>query len=365
LDGLRAVAALSVFVHHAIGFPALARFTSIGWIGVDLFFVISGYLITTILLGMRGAPHYFRNFYMRRTLRIFPPYYLFLLICFAVALFSRNYVLSGKLWSSFALYATSLVVILPWFGPALSAVPTPASGIDLTWSLSIEELFYLLWAPAVRFLGKRLLFWVVIAVILFAPALRWYMHTPGQKTEYFFFPTRMDSLAFGALLALLWESKHLWRISGWQAMTGLTAAGCALWMTRDPRGDARFVVFGYTLIAIAMAFVVAFVLQRAGTRNLFCRALRSNLLVRIGTISYMFYLLHLFVIRVSTAVFSTLLSSHWALNRALSFSTSLALTLLLASLSWKYFESPILRLKSRFSTERARTEEAQASVVAA
>src|SRR5271166_5120375 len=70
IDGLRALAALSVFASHAFAFT-LVRVTGAGWIGVDLFFVISGYLITTILLGMRGSSHYFKNFYMRRTLRIF------------------------------------------------------------------------------------------------------------------------------------------------------------------------------------------------------------------------------------------------------------------------------------------------------
>src|SRR5579884_1451037 len=115
IDGLRALAALLVFAHHTFGFPLIARFTGAGWVGVDLFFVISGYLITTILLGMRGSPGYFKNFYMRRTLRIFPPYYFFFALCAWVAIFSPGYQFSGKLWSAFFFYATSLVALRPWF----------------------------------------------------------------------------------------------------------------------------------------------------------------------------------------------------------------------------------------------------------
>jgi len=352
LDGLRAVAALSVFAHHAISFPALARFTSTGWIGVDLFFVISGYLITTILLGMRGAPHYFKNFYMRRTLRIFPPYYLFLLICFVAVLFSRSYHPSGRLWSSFLFYATSLIVILPWYSGALASVPNPASAIEVTWSLSIEELFYLLWAPGVRFLRKGALILVVAAVILLAPVLRWYLHSL-QCREYFFFPSRMDSLAFGAALALIWDSGRRWRISGWYVIAGLAATASALLLIDNPRGSLWFSVFGYTLIAVTMALVVAFVLGRAGSGSLACRALRSKVLVRVGTVSYMFYLLHLFVIRMSTDWFANLSGFHWA-DRGFTLMASLAMTMLLAELSWRYFESPILKLKSRFSSGRTR-----------
>jgi peptidoglycan/LPS O-acetylase OafA/YrhL len=353
IDGLRAIAALSVFAHHAFGYAAIVRFTGSGWIGVDLFFVISGYLITTILLGMRGDPDYFKNFYMRRTLRIFPPYYLFLLICFISALFSRHYHMSGKLWAAFVTYSTSLIVVQSWYSSAMLSLPVPANAIEVTWSLSIEELFYLLWAPAVRYLTRKHLVVLVVAVILGAPAIRWYMHQPGQWPEYFFFPARMDALAFGALLALLRSSSRHFRVPGWCVAVSLTACLLALRLSGNPRNNSLFVVFGYTLVALTMALLLGFVLDYSGTDHLLCRALRASLLVRVGTISYMFYLLHLFVLRSFSSVFASVLVSHWALNRTLSFIGSLTVTLLLSGISWRYFESPILSLKSRFGTNRA------------
>ncbi len=349
IDGLRALAALSVFAHHVFGFSALVRITGAAWIGVDLFFVISGYLITTILLGMRDSPHYFRNFYIRRALRIFPPYYALLVLCLGYALFDGTYHFSGRLWAAYALYATSLIVVRPWYFGAVAHLPGPSRGIELTWSLSIEELFYILWAPAVRFLKRRQLEILVCSIIVLAPVLRWYVHSAGNRAEYFFFPARMDTLAFGALLALVRD--RFWiSLPGWPVVLGLISSASMLFLIADPETNASFAVFGYSVIAASMALILAYVLQRAGSNHPLCRVLRSTLLVRLGTISYMFYLLHLFVIKSFRGIFANLLVSHWALNRLLQVTGSLAVTVLLASLSWKYFESPILRLKERFGT---------------
>src|ERR1700722_9401389 len=356
IDGLRALAAVSVFAYHDFGYAAIVRFTQAGWIGVDLFFVISGYLITTILLGMRDAPGYFKNFYMRRTLRIFPPYYLFFLICFSCALLSREYQFSGRLWLAFALYGTSLIAMQSWYPGAVSRLPGPARAIEVTWSLSIEELFYLLWAPSVRFLNRRQLVALVLAIIVFAPVLRWCVHMPGERSEYYFFPARMDTLAFGALLALWRSSKLNFAIPGWSVSISLMASASSLLLIDDPQRDKLFAVFGYTLIAATMMLILAFVLDRAASNNVICRALRSGPLVRIGTVSYMFYLLHLFVIRAFRDWVPTLPPSYWALNRSLQLLGSLVVTLALAALSWKYFESPILRLKSRFGNQHTPRE---------
>jgi len=362
IDGLRALAALSVFASHAFAFT-LVRVTGAGWIGVDLFFVISGYLITTILLGMRGSSHYFKNFYMRRTLRIFPPYYALLVLCLFCGVFARNYHVDWRLWLTYALYGSSLTAVQPWY-LAASAQPGLANSIQLNWSLSIEEIFYLLWAPAVRFLRVRHLFLLVISVIFAAPLVRWYLHSPGQSIEYYFFPARMDTLALGSLLALLRHSGRSFHVPGWLPLAGLAVPLALLLRIPAPRGGVFFAVFGYTLLAIAMALVVAFVLDRSATAHPICRVLRSRLLVRLGTISYMFYLIHLFVFRVVTESFSNFVLSHGGPTRLTGLivaMVSLAVTVLVAELSWRYFESPILSLKSRFGSRQTKSKVATQS----
>ena len=368
IDGLRALAALSVFAFHIFGSPAIVRFSRAGWVGVDLFFVISGYLITTILLGARSGPGYFKNFYMRRTLRIFPPYYLFFGICLFAALLSRDYHLSGRLWLSFALYGTSLAVVQPWFGAAISHLPGPVRAMEVTWSLSIEEFFYLFWAPAVRFLKRQQLFLLLIAIIVCAPLVRWRVHGLGAGAEYYFLPARIDTIAFGALVALWRDSGRSLRVPGHLLALTLLGSASALVLPSDPQGSVVFALFGYSLIAVTMSLLLVFVLHHAASDNLLCRGLRSGPLVRIGQISYMFYLLHLFVIRMFRDWAPSLFASHWALNRMLVLGGSLAATLGLAALSWRYFEAPILRLKSRFDpahhAPRIRRTDTEASEVA-
>ena len=359
VDGLRAVAALSVFAVHAFAAPVIVRFTHGGWAGVDLFFVISGYLITTILLGMKGDPNYFKNFYMRRTLRIFPPYYLFFLICFVGTIFASHSPLSPRLWLAFALYGASLTVVQHWFAGAISHVPVPMRAIHVTWSLSIEELFYLLWAPAVRFLKERQLLRLVIGAIVVAPLVRWWVRDLGGHAEYYFLPARVDSIAFGALLAVLRRSGRLKHVPGYLAAVCSLVTAFLLIVITDPQEQKWFAIIGYSVIAVNMAVLLGYVLEHAGSSDLLCRLLRSRVLVRVGTVSYMFYLLHLFVLLMYPSMSDLFPSHHWA-GRTLHLVLSFFTIYFLAELSWRFFETPILRLKSRFESkgEGAITESA-------
>jgi len=353
VDGLRAVAALSVFAVHAFASPVILRLTHGGWAGVDLFFVISGYLITTILLAMRGDPAYFKNFYMRRTLRIFPPYYLFFLICFVCTLVASHHSLSPRLWLTFLFYGTSLTVIRPWFAGAISQVPVPMRAIHVTWSLSIEELFYLLWAPAVRFLKERQLLLVVAGAIVAAPFVRWAVRDLGGHAEYYFFPARFDSIAFGALLAIWRRSGRLKHVPGFVAALCSLMTAFLLIVIPDPQEQKWFAITGYSLLALNMAVLLGYVLEHAGSSELLCRLLRLRVLVRVGTISYMFYLLHLFVLLMYPSM-SDVFPSHHGLGRLLHLVLSFFTIYFLAELSWRFFETPILRLKSRFDPQKAK-----------
>lgn len=354
IDGLRAVAILAVFSYHTFAFPSIARITDSGWIGVDLFFVISGYLITSILLEMKHEDHYFGIFYAKRTLRIFPPYYALIAICFGIALFTPHYRISWRVWAVLATYSMSLFAPLKWYSSAVASLPASIQVLRVAWSLSIEEIFYLLWAPAIRFLNRRQLAALAIAAICLAPIIRFQIHRPGDRIEYFFFPARMDALAFGTLLALGRFKKS--RISGWIVLTSLTLTGSMLFLIHDPQGNKVFATIGYSVVAMSMTLVLWFVLDRCSMQNAWCKVLRHRFLVWIGTVSYTFYLFHLLVIAFVRREFANVLVRHWAFQRIAEDALSFALALAISSLSWMYFEAYFLRLKSKLGDAAFRAE---------
>ncbi|MFL6351039.1 MAG: acyltransferase family protein, partial [Bryobacteraceae bacterium] len=182
LDGLRAFAILSVFLYHVWSPP-------LSWMGVDIFFVLSGFLITGILLGRKSKPGYFTAFYGRRARRILAPYYLMLVL-------------------SSVLFGTAWIKQWPWYLFFASNVPNalhmvPHRSLDVLWSLAVEEQFYLLWPVAILFLSETALVWTATALIVLAPVLRG-IATPFISTSapiYHLMPFRMDLLASGALIA--------------------------------------------------------------------------------------------------------------------------------------------------------------------
>src|SRR6185312_12498830 len=197
LDGLRAIAISMVLVSHFWTYPAnttaLNRLFSSGWLGVDLFFVLSGYLITSILLRTRDSATYFRTFYMRRILRIFPPYYLLLLIVLVLLPLARP--LGGELaaeqWT-FWLFLGNFFLAHGW----------QMLRIDLTWSLAIEEQFYLVWPALVRYCNR--IGPVCIAICIGLPIVRIALWESGVGWMWLhlMMPLRADSFAWGALVAL-------------------------------------------------------------------------------------------------------------------------------------------------------------------
>ena len=191
LDGLRGVAILMVVVLH---FTFLLtrdyrRFAPLyaarlGFIGVDLFFVLSGFLITGILLDSKDSPRYFRNFYARRFLRIFPPWYLFLVFVFFVAPRIALGVAGGSIarWWYFS-YLTNFALVRYGEGNAFA---------DIGWSLAIEEQFYLVWPAVVLLLSGRRLRRLCVTIVVAAIALRGILGPEHFKAAYFLTPARMD-----------------------------------------------------------------------------------------------------------------------------------------------------------------------------
>src|SRR5208282_2208676 len=144
LDGLRGIAILVVVAYHYMSWlPATGA--QLGWLGVDLFFVLSGFLITTILVNLRGSEHYFSVFYARRALRIFPLYYL------AVGIYLASCLVSGmagspRLWAGYIFYYSSLLSGQNKNVMATSLALGVSSGLAVLWSLSVEEIYYTIWA---------------------------------------------------------------------------------------------------------------------------------------------------------------------------------------------------------------------------
>lgn len=334
LDAVRGVAILVVMLHN-IGprYPVyhLQTLFRDGWMGVDLFFVLSGFLITGILLDTKNSESYFRNFYVRRCLRIWPLYYsLLLFMLVGIRLLSRSQfhlvIQQSSPWWSFPLFLQNFLV----------PISTDAAGpLGVTWSLAIEEQFYLVWPLFVRYCTAKQLRLVPALEMVFSPALRYYlsMHHVNLYTNVF---CRLDGLMAGALLALLVRSdgfipskfiKRAWILF-------LVAMPLALAAAEFQAGSIV-----YSLTALAFS---AFVYLALYSEQKWLQAVMTNrFLMYSGTISYGLYLLHKIPSGMSQSVH---LDRHPYLPLPLILFASYAL----AGLSWKYFEKPILSLKRFF-----------------
>lgn len=345
LDGLRALAVLAVISFHYSVATVLANpVTGMGWAGVDLFFVLSGYLITSILLGSRSRPRYFSTFYARRTLRIFPVYFLLLAVYIAAARLAGG-PQPWTYWVMHALYLSSIAEHFHYW--AFAAPAFVYAGVTVLWSLSIEELFYLGWAPIVRWLRPERLPLVLGTAIVGAPLVRWWVHTAGY-TEYRFLPARCDSLAWGALLAwMLYRhgaavTARWLKPAGWAALAALVALVAC---TGGQRSNLVFAVFGYTALAALFCAVVGGLVLSSGSAGLGARGLRLPAVRYIGRISYTLYLVHYPVLTALAGW--ALLSGGGAGFVVLKDGIALAAAVGLAALSWHWLEAPILSFKDR------------------
>ena len=277
LDGVRGLAILLVLLHNlgieapAPGLAARAfnAVTTAGWIGVILFFALSGYLITSILLRARGTPRYFRNFFLRRLLRIFPLYYATLAIVLVIVpailpsifptIFSTIFApeLNHQIW--FWTYLSNWVIP---FGRGIG-------GLDHCWSLAVEEQFYLVWPWVVQALAPRRLATLALALGGFALAFRALVRVTGvldPMVNYYWTTARVDALGWGALIAVAaGDREQAGPIPDWLArwrdpLLKATLAGLAL-MTLATRGLPRHhpVVdtLGYSLVGVWAALIVA------------------------------------------------------------------------------------------------------------
>jgi peptidoglycan/LPS O-acetylase OafA/YrhL len=347
LDGLRGVAVLAVVIYHC--HPLLAGSwidyaSRWGWAGVNLFFVLSGFLITSILIESSGKPHYFRNFYARRALRIWPVYVLLLIVCYSVPDWFLGDTLANQTQlQTLAAYA--------FFVQNLRHTALPGT-LGPTWSLAIEEQFYFVWAPLVllslgagfaRIPLRRFLLPVVLAAMLVVSPLIRFLHPHWLTGTHTLI--HLDGIAMGSLLAL--GLYHL-RISRpiWLGI-GLTAAVIGLWATATIAAGTSFLD---TALALAFVGIVLTALTATGARHPAMWLLRRGPLPFYGKISYGLYMIHILVF-VYFGSFG-LLGLHLD-QRGIAGNLAIAGLRLIASTTvatalWYGFESQILRLKRRF-----------------
>ncbi|MGH0031967.1 MAG: acyltransferase family protein [Myxococcota bacterium] len=366
LDGLRGVAILMVlFFHATVVEPEGAleglvygAFRNFGWAGVDLFFVLSGFLITGVLLDAKRGPRPLRSFYARRVLRIFPVYYGFLALAFLLA-------------PAFAGDAFRPGDDAVWYWLYLQNFATAAAGdwshgrfLNLFWSLAIEEQFYLLWPWVVLRCDLATLRRVCVAAFAASLALRCalVLHDAAPVAVYVLTPARLDGLAAGAFVAV--AARQSGGLAVWQDVARRVAWGCAA-------GVAGLVVwqrgFDYALPGtatlglglLALGFAAALVrLQDGGAPSATRRLIEGRGLRLFGRTSYALYVIHQVVLVVATRwLAEQVFARHWpdapllALQVAV-WTTAIGGSLLLAMASWRFVEAPILGLKRHFPYTR-------------
>ncbi len=319
LDALRAFAVLAVFCQHALKAPL--------WIGVDLFFVLSGFLITGILLDRkaRGLP-YFGHFYARRARRILPPYLLLLVV--SSLLFGVGWLAH---WPWYAFFSTNVGLSLGSIGH---------DSLNVLWSLAVEEQFYLFWPFVVLACSPRALVRVAVGLVIAAPLLR-AAATPWFASFwpiYYLTPFRMDLLAAGALLALAQRRDRQMLARLYRPALALACVALALlaWLhLAYPRfRAANTPLSNATLYSVSLLLCTSLVVIALRGRGRVQRVLTQPALVYLGAVSYTVYLIHLSVLYVVWTL---------PLNRYLSAALALVLTLAYASLSWHAFERRLTR----------------------
>lgn len=369
VDGLRGIAILTVIVFHikTLGITSVTgtavwervylSVAALGWAGVDLFFVLSGFLITGILIKSRDRVDYYRNFYARRTVRIFPLYYLSLALFFGLApvvlkLMHHDNAIREFIRPSSQMFAWSYV--LNWrIGFASFSVVPPF--ICHFWSLSVEEQFYLGWPFVVRKLANRGLMVACAALVVVSFASRVALHLVHMTAAaYVFTVCRLDSLAIGALVALAIRDFRYWKIVGKGAprLTAVVLVGLVVLVgvTRSANMEGFWMgTIGISLWGLFFGGCLVMALS-AQEGSLIFRVTSSRVFQFFGKYSYCLYICHQPLIAGLamaglnsgnlTRIFQSKLLAVVMLNGIVLL---LAVTISLAS--WHLFEKHFLKLK--------------------
>jgi peptidoglycan/LPS O-acetylase OafA/YrhL len=360
LDGLRGIAILMVILWHYVAFtqPFFP-----GWAGVDLFFVLSGYLITWKLMAAKGQPHYFSRFYRNRALRILPLYYILVLGFFlAVSLFVKEKSLPTldiyiHHWKSFLIFTQNWTFI--FFGRPRDPSLTPL------WSLAVEEQFYLVW-PLIILLTpdstfRLKVFPFLLLLVLLVRTACYLSAPPSGESAYYNTFFRMDGFLTGSLLFQLHNARI--KIAGYWIKWSICilfaiSVLCCLLIKNVIPYNPFFATAGYTVLALLFACLLHLAVQPG--YHAFAVFLTGKFLRFCGRISYCLYLVHVPILQIIQPRLS-ILGIKWWPDHALFFHwtgiiLSLAVSFLICIASGRYFESWFLQLKAGPAVPPLKTE---------
>jgi peptidoglycan/LPS O-acetylase OafA/YrhL len=361
LDGIRALAVMMVFVHHYGGGAhggLVLRLMNMArqpcWAGVDLFFVLSGFLITGILFDTRADSHYFTRFFLRRAVRILPVFYIVAALLLLLTPFF-HYEWSW-MYMSWPAYVGNMFGNYNWTYYNLVSANHPAATVEIShfWSLCVEEQFYLLWPLAVFLIRDRaVLLRTAAGLSLLALGLRiaMFMHFPTGFAALWVvrtLPFRMDSLLMGGILALLLRgpaADHWQRRGKWFFLVGLAATLSIFYFS--PAYDSPWVhTVGFTFIAVASAGLICSTLRTESSAFQFFHMKPLRVL---GKYSYGFYIFHL-LFRPAWVhlLFAEARTHNLVLVGVLALGSNFLITFMASKISYDLIESRCLRLKRHF-----------------
>ena len=364
LDGLRGLGMLAVFVAHLVEYGglsdsridrALMKLGLRGGYGVTMFFVLSGFLITGILLDAKAKPHYFRNFYARRSLRIFPLYLAFLALVFLVV---------PAVFTVSSYYRTQ-VHEQAWYWTYLTNIGVTAHGwapgfqyFGHLWTLAVEEQFYLVWPLVVLLVRRTTLVPLCAVLVVAALVVRVVLMFAGHEVATdVLLPANLDALALGGLLAAWARGPRpfpmpLVRRAAVVATAGfvvVAAASAALPVTSEVTWSLQATFASFAFAAVILLSVLG------GERHVLRRVLGHRAVREAGLMSYGFYVVHqpvLFLVvrgwHLDAGVLPAVAGSRLPGLLVVGV-VAFALSAALAVASWRWFERPILALKSRFA----------------
>jgi peptidoglycan/LPS O-acetylase OafA/YrhL len=372
LDGVRGAAILLVLACHtsnyldsfahwrAAGGRVLFWTFGAGWVGVDLFFVLSGFLITRILLATRDSPNFFKNFYARRVLRIFPLYVAF---CVALLLQSMRHPTPG--------YRGDLVSLLLYYNNFRSALFSFHIYYALQcWSLAVEEHFYLVWPLVVAFAPPRRLRTICLVGIALSFGARLFAlsHGLSARAVPILTPCRLDGLLVGAWLADAFRNPEAWsQVRRYRRSVLAIAAlglgvivayqhGCFNWIQHVKRDDLpKYAQLGFAPIVFLVSILFGSFLVEAISGGLLSSCMRWRWLRAFGKYSYSIYLFHMIIVvgcRKVLLRFAPGILGSWTLEPFFLVAAAL-LTLACAFVSYHVYEEQFLKLKRWFPAHSA------------